>query len=88
MERREHPGERRALEHEGHASDILTYVVGIDVGVSERFSLAIDVLGQHVFDALLLSTQTFTSIDPSHQTFADIGFHTGISTPWQDRAPG
>ena len=60
----------------GTLPDILTYARGIDVGVSERFSLD-DVLGQHVFDALLLSTQTFTSIDPSHQTFADIGFHTG-----------
>ncbi|HEX2310267.1 MAG TPA: hypothetical protein VHH91_06075 [Vicinamibacterales bacterium] len=61
----------------GTLPDILTYVVGADVGVSERFSLALDLLGQHVFDAPLLSTQTFTSIDPSHQTFADIGFHTG-----------
>ena len=61
----------------GSLPNILTYVVGTDVGVSERFSLALDVLGQHVFDAPLLSAQTFTSIDPSHQTFEDIGFRTG-----------
>ena len=72
----------------GTLPDILTYVVGIDVGVSERFSPAIDVLGQHVFDALLLSTQTFTSIDPSHQTFADIGFHTGAIDAVAGSTPG
>ena len=43
----------------GELPDQLFYVVGTDVGVSDRFSLALDLLGQHVFDTPLLVERAF-----------------------------
>ena len=60
----------------GELPDQLFYVVGTDVGVSERFSLALDLLGQHVFDTPLLVERAFT-VGASERTFADIDFVTG-----------
>ena len=48
--------------------------MGTDVGVSDRFSLAIDLLGQHIFDTPLLLERAFPV---GGRTFADIGFRTG-----------
>jgi hypothetical protein len=55
----------------------LLYVVGTDVGVNERFSLAIDLLGQHVFDTPLLVARSFAADAAGQLTFADIAFRTG-----------
>jgi hypothetical protein len=44
--------------------------------VSDRFSLALDVLGQHVFDTPLLVERAF-AVGASERTFADIDFVTG-----------
>src|SRR5215212_3872917 len=61
----------------GELPDQLFYVVGTDVGVSDRFSLAVDLLGQRVYDTPLLLARPFTVAGPSQRTFADIDFRTG-----------
>src|SRR5829696_1796859 len=65
---------RRDLK--GDLPDQLLYVVGTDVGVNDRVSLAIDFLGQHVFDTPLLATGTFVA-NSAGRTFEDIAFRTG-----------
>ena len=65
---------RRDLK--GDLPDQLLYVVGTDVGVNDRVSLAIDFLGQHVFDTPLLATGTFVA-NSAGRTFDDIAFRTG-----------
>jgi hypothetical protein len=60
----------------GELPDQLFYVVGTDVGVSDRLSLAIDLLGQHVFDTPLLLQRTF-QVGAGGPSFSDIGFTTG-----------
>jgi hypothetical protein len=54
----------------------LSYVVGADVGVENRLTVAFDVLGRHSSDAPRLSSSTFT-VAGSDQTFQDIGFGVG-----------
>jgi len=61
----------------GDLPDQLSYIVGTDVGMSDRFSLAIDFLGQHVFDSPLLSERTFVTGGAVPQSLPDIGFRTG-----------
>jgi hypothetical protein len=61
----------------GELPDQLLYVVGTDVGVSDRFSLAVDLLGQRVYDTPLLVSRPFTVAGGSHPTFADIAFRSG-----------
>ncbi len=56
--------------------DQLLYVAGTDVGVNERFSLALDVLGQHVFDTPLLVARPF-EVGTTGPSFPDISFRTG-----------
>jgi hypothetical protein len=65
------------LNLKGELPDQLLYVVGTDVGVNERFSLAIDLLGQHVFDTPLLVARSFAADAAGQLTFADIAFRTG-----------
>jgi hypothetical protein len=64
-------------ELKGPLPNQLLYVIGTDVGVNERFSLALDVLGQHVYDTPLLRAHSFVLADPSHRAFDDIEFRTG-----------
>ena len=60
----------------GDLPDQLLYVLGTDVGVNDRVSLAIDLLGQHVFDTPLLSARPFVA-NSAGLTFDDITFRTG-----------
>ena len=61
----------------GDLPDHLFYVVGTDLGVNDRFSLALDLLGQHVFDTPLLLSRQFVVGDAARETFPDIAFKTG-----------
>jgi hypothetical protein len=60
----------------GDLPDELSYVVGADVGIEKRLSIAVDVLGRHSADAPQLSSSTFKS-PVSPDTFQDIAFGTG-----------
>lgn len=62
---------------EGALPKQLLYVVGTDVGVSEHFSLALDLLGQHVFDTPLLVSRTLVVAAPGQPSFPDITFRSG-----------
>ncbi|MFQ5789535.1 MAG: hypothetical protein ACE5JI_03575 [Acidobacteriota bacterium] len=46
-----------------HLPDQAFYVVGADIGVSSRFTLSFDVLGQYVFDSPRLVRQDFHALD-------------------------
>src|SRR5207244_1537551 len=59
----------------GDLPDEISYVVGADIGVEKRLSIAFDVLGRHSADAPKLSSRTFTGAD--RETFPDIVFSTG-----------
>ena len=63
-------GEKQSLPDE------FVWAAGLDIGVSERLTLAFDVLGRHVIDSPRLQTRTFTALD-GHTTFPDIHFATG-----------
>jgi hypothetical protein len=54
----------------------LSYVVGADVGIEKRLSIAFDVLGRHSADAPRLSGSTFKAAGSS-ETFQDIAFGVG-----------
>jgi hypothetical protein len=54
----------------------LSYVVGADVGIENRLTVAFDVLARHSSDAPRLSSSTFTAAGSS-ETFQDIGFGVG-----------
>lgn len=54
--------------------DQLTYAVGADIGIAEKLTLVVDVLGQRVFDAPRLVRQTFNAANGS--TFDQVGFMT------------
>ena len=60
----------------GELPDELSYVIGADVGIEKRLSIAVDVLGRHSSDAPKLSSSTFTPVG-SQQTFQDIAFSVG-----------
>jgi hypothetical protein len=60
----------------GDLPDELSYVIGADVGVEKRLSIAFDVLGRRSSDAPRLSSSTFTPAGSS-ETFQDIAFRVG-----------
>jgi hypothetical protein len=60
----------------GDLPDELSYVVGADVGIEKRLSIAFDVLGRYSADAPRLLSSTFTPAG-SQQTFQDIAFGVG-----------
>jgi hypothetical protein len=61
----------------GDLPDEISYVVGADVGVEKRLSIAFDVLGRHSSDAPTLSRSTFTPAGSPAETFPDIAFGVG-----------
>jgi hypothetical protein len=61
----------------GDMPDELSYVVGADVGIEKRLSIAFDLLGRHTSAAPRLSSKTFTTNSSPAQTFEDIAFSTG-----------
>jgi hypothetical protein len=65
-----------ATNVKGDLPDELSYVVGADVGIEKRLSIAFDVLGRHSTDAPRLSNSTFTAAG-SQATFQDIAFGVG-----------
>ena len=57
--------------------DELSYVIGADVAVDKRFSMAFEVLGRHSSDAPRLSPRTVTIADVPSLSFPDITFTAG-----------
>ena len=57
---------------EGDLPDQFFWVVGADIAVSDHFTLALDVLGQHVIDSPQLTETTFVGLDPAATQFPDI----------------
>ena len=62
-----------ATGESGSLPDQFVYTVGFDVGLTEGFTVAFDLLGRTVFDAPRLGTGTFLALDGA-STFADIQF--------------
>jgi hypothetical protein len=63
----------------GHRADLpdqMLYAAGTDIGVNERLSLAVDLIGQHVFDSPRLQSVTYAAPGSGSQRFADIAFAT------------
>jgi hypothetical protein len=61
----------------GEAADLpdqVTYVVGADFGVSQRFTFVLDVLGAYLIDAPRLNQSTFVGLDPARTTFPTVSF--------------
>jgi hypothetical protein len=55
--------------------DQFTYALGADYGLTDRFSLAFDLLGRHVIDSPRLVRQTFSAASPfASVDFDDIAF--------------
>ena len=54
--------------------DQASYAAGIDVGVTKRLTLALDVVGSYVIDSPRLVSQTFTAANG--KTFPQIDFVT------------
>ena len=61
----------------GDLPDELSYVVGADVGIEKRLSIAFDVLGRHSKDATRLSSSTFLAAESPAESFSDIAFSVG-----------
>jgi hypothetical protein len=61
----------------GDLPDEFSYVVGADVGVEKRLSLAFDVLGRHSSGAPRLASTSFAVPGSPGLTFPDITFSTG-----------
>ncbi|MGH9143832.1 MAG: hypothetical protein ACRD2I_22070 [Vicinamibacterales bacterium] len=59
----------------GDLPNELSYVVGADVGIEKRLSIAFDVLGRYSNNAPRLSSSTFTAADS--ESFQDIAFDVG-----------
>jgi len=59
----------------GDLPDEVSYVVGADVGIEKRLTMAFDVIGRHSSDAPRLARTTFNG-DPA-QPFPDIAFGVG-----------
>jgi len=58
--------------------DQIFYVAGADFGVTDRLTLALDFLGEHVINSPRLYARTFTAVgETTSATFPDIGFRTG-----------
>jgi hypothetical protein len=60
-------GEKRSLP------DQFVYAAGIDIGVTSRVTLALDVLGRRVLDSPQMETETFNALD-GRTTFPNIHF--------------
>lgn len=56
--------------------DEFVWAAGLDIGVVEKLTLAVDVLGRHVTNSPQLQTKTFTALD-GQTTFPDIHFANG-----------
>jgi hypothetical protein len=61
----------------GDLPDELSYVVGADVGVEKRLTIAFDVLGRHSSDSPRLASTTFSVDGAPAQSFPDISFGVG-----------
>jgi hypothetical protein len=61
----------------GDLPDELSYVLGADVGIEKRLSIAFDVLGRHSADAPTIARSTFTAAGSPTRTFPDIAFGVG-----------
>jgi hypothetical protein len=61
----------------GDLPDELSYVVGADVGIEKRLSIAFDVLGRHSKDAPRISSGTFRAAESPAESFNDIAFSVG-----------
>ena len=60
----------------GDMPDQVLYTVGLDVGLTEKVTLAFDLLGRHVIDSPRLQSTIFRTIDVG-STFPNIHFETG-----------
>jgi len=63
----------------GEAADLpdqVTYVVGADFGVSQRFTFVLDVLGTYLLDAPRLNQSTFVGLDAARTTLPTVSFTT------------
>jgi hypothetical protein len=60
----------------GDMPDQVLYAVGLDVGLTEKVTLAVDVLGRYVIDSPRLNSTSFRTIDVG-STFPNIHFDTG-----------
>jgi hypothetical protein len=63
----------------GEAADLpdqVTYVVGADFGVSQRFTFVLDVLGTYLLDAPRLHQSTFQGLDAARTTLPTVSFTT------------
>jgi len=63
----------------GEAADLpdqVTYVVGADFGVSQRFTFVLDVIGTYLLDAPRLNQTTFTGLNPARTTLPTVTFTT------------
>lgn len=60
----------------GDMPDQVLYAAGLDVGLNEKVTLAVDVLGRYVIDSPRLRSTIFRTIDVG-STFPNIHFETG-----------
>ena len=63
----------------GEAADLpdqVTYVVGADFGVSQRFTFVLDVLGTYLLDAPRLNQTTFHGLDAARTPLPTVAFTT------------
>jgi len=63
----------------GEAADLpdqVTYVVGADFGVSQRFTFVLDVLGTYLLDAPRLNQSTFHGLDAAKTPLPTVSFTT------------
>jgi hypothetical protein len=63
----------------GEAADLpdqVTYVVGADFGVSQRFTFVLDVLGTYLLDAPRLNQSTFHGLDAAGTALPTVSFTT------------
>ena len=61
----------------GEAADLpdqVTYVVGADFGVSQRFTFVLDVLGTYLIDAPRLNQSTFVGLNAARTTLPTVSF--------------
>jgi len=63
----------------GEMPDQLLFAVGADIGVNDRFSLALDLLGQRVIDSTRLYATSFTP-QGSGLTFPDVAYRRSTYT--------
>jgi hypothetical protein len=66
-----------ATGEKGDLPDELTYIVGADVGVDKRLTLAFDLLGRHSSDSPRLEVASFVSQDPKRTVYPDLSFRLG-----------